>query len=121
MPCIDLDARRDVASRHAVVDARLALALAQEALHAVRAELEIERGGDAVARHEVVGERILAVRVQVDEAGRHHQARHVERLAALERLHRQLAIGPSRMPMSTHASRPLSGSSDAAVRAARRS
>jgi hypothetical protein len=63
-----------MACRHAEVDQRCAFSLGVPRRDRIRAELQLERGGDAVAREEPVVDRILSVRVEVDEARRDHES-----------------------------------------------
>src|SRR5579862_30600 len=68
----------------AVVDERLAFALGIPAIDVAHADFELERGGDAVHGLVAIILGRLAVGVEIDEAGRDHQARGVNRAAAGE-------------------------------------
>ena len=76
----------DVADAGPEVHQGLSLAVGVEAIHVAGADLQLERGGDAVGGAQGVVLVVLAVRVQVDEARRHHQAAGVDGGPAAQRL-----------------------------------
>ncbi len=88
----------DVPDADAVVDALAGFALAVPGLDVRRADLELERGRDAVQRIEAIGLRVLSVRVQVDEARGDDQAPCVERVSALDRVRRDDGDAAAREP-----------------------
>ena len=63
-----------VAHRRAVVDERRAAAPPVPAVDGIRPDLELQGRRHAVQRLVPVADRVLSVRVQVDEAGRDHQS-----------------------------------------------
>src|SRR5207248_10853992 len=73
-----------MADAHAVIDEAPALPRAVPGRDRVRAELQFQRGRYAVVRIVAVALRVLAMRMQIDEPWRHHEAVHVERLSRLE-------------------------------------
>ena len=78
-------AHGDVADGCAVVDEGLGLALIVKGVHIGHAHFELERGGHAIHGFGAVVLGVLAVRVEIDEAGGDHQAGGVDRGAACER------------------------------------
>ena len=82
----------------AEVNQRAPLALREEARHVGDSDLELERRRHAVERLEPVVLRILAVRVEVDEARRDHEARGVEHGRAPQRLLRNGRDAAARNP-----------------------
>ena len=77
-------ARLDVPDAHAVVDDLAAVALVVPGVDVTRADLELERGRDAVAHHQRVRLLALAVLVQVDESRRHDQASRIDDAPSVE-------------------------------------
>ena len=73
-----LDAGREMARGGAVIDPRLALARFQPLRDRKHADLELERRGHTIGHLKIVAPRILTVRVQIDEAWRDDQTRHVD-------------------------------------------
>ena len=67
--------------RHAEVDQRLPFSLGVPRRDRIRAQLELERGGHAVVCHVAVVDRILAVRVEIDEARRDDESPDVDGVA----------------------------------------
>ena len=80
----DVDAHWDMSDARAEVDGCAARALGVPSVHVARADLEFQRGRNPVARLNLVVLGVLAVRVQVDEAGRDDHARRVNRLVAVK-------------------------------------
>ena len=80
------DARRLVAHRRAVIDERRTAAARIPALDGKRPDLELQRGRHPIHRLVAAAGRVLAVRVQIDETGGHHEARGVHGGAPLQRV-----------------------------------
>ena len=84
----------------AEVDQRLPLPLRVPAVDVGRADLELQGRRHAVGRLQGVIGGILAVRMQVDEPGRYHEAPHVE-----DRPAAQVALGDGLDPTAVDADR----------------
>ena len=77
-------AHRNVADRSAIIDQRLSLAVVVPGIHIGDAYLHFERGGDAVHGFIAVVFGVLAVGMQIDEAGRDHQSGGIDNGAAVQ-------------------------------------
>ena len=94
----DAHAHRDVADARAVVHGLAALAFGVERGDVPGADFELQTGRHPVVRHETVVLVRLAVLVQVDEAGRDHQAGGVDHPGAGQRLLRDRLDAVARDP-----------------------
>ncbi len=81
----ELRARGQMADRRAVMNDGLPFARGEPRGDGVDANLHLERGRDAVLRLEAVTDRVLTVRVEVDEAGRHDEPGSIHHDRSLER------------------------------------
>ena len=94
----DLHPHRNVPDAHSKVDERLAFPLRIPFVDIVRSGLQLERGGDPIARFELIIARLLAVLVQINKTWGNRQIRCINRLLSLQRFRGNRANLPAGDP-----------------------